>query len=54
MTSEKRETVQVTVRIPPDLHRAMRRITFERDTSIQAEVEDLIVKYVAHHTKEKA
>jgi len=49
MDPDKRDTVQVTVRIPPDLRRRLRQVCFNRDTSVQAEVESLIVRYVEHH-----
>jgi predicted HicB family RNase H-like nuclease len=45
----RRETTQVTVRILPDLHRRFRQAVFDQDTSIQAEVEKWIVRFVEHH-----
>jgi hypothetical protein len=53
MTEVKRETTQVTVRIPPDLHRRLRQAVFDSDTSIQAQVELWIVRYVDHHEQQK-
>jgi len=44
---------KVTVRIPPDLHRRLRQVVFDQDTSIQAEVANLIVMYVEHHEGQK-
>jgi hypothetical protein len=49
--AEKREVVQVTVRVPAELHRRFRRIVFERDTSIQEQVGLWIARYVEHHER---
>ena len=47
--SERREVAKVTVRIAPELHRRLRQVLFNRDSSIQKEVEQLIVRFVEHH-----
>lgn len=47
--AETHETKQVTIRLDPTLHKELRRVTLERDTSIQEVTADLLAKYVAHY-----
>jgi predicted transcriptional regulator len=53
MADQKRETVQLTIRVPPDLRRRLRQVVFDLDTSVQVAVEEMVVLYVQHHEKKE-